>query len=74
MTIYRITQGIEIKFWNLVILLMEDEGPLMKTIRSINQTTGKSVVNILLLILVWAAIGFISGMIIGRFILMFQLL
>ena len=74
MTIYCLTQHIEIQFWNLVILLMEDEGPLMKTIRSINQTTGKSVVNILLLILVWAAIGFISGMIIGRFILMFQLL
>jgi hypothetical protein len=74
MTIYRLTQHIEIQFWNLVILLMEDEGPLMKTIRSINQTTGKSVINILLLILVWAAIGFISGMIIGRFILMFQLL
>jgi hypothetical protein len=74
MTIYRITQGIEIKFWNLVILLMEDEGPLMKTIRTVKKTTGKSVVNIFLLILIWAAIGFVSGMIIGRFILIFQLL
>ena len=74
MTIYRITQDIEIKFWNLVILLMEDEGPFMKTIHTVKKTTGKSVVNIFLLILIWAAIGFVSGMIIGRLILIFQLL
>jgi hypothetical protein len=74
MTIYRITQGIEIKFWNIITPMMSDEGVLMKTIRSTKRGVRGQPLNIALLILIWAAIGFVSGMLIGRIILILQLL
>ena len=74
MTIYRITQGIEIKFWNIVTPMMSDEGALMKTIRYGKRGMRGQPLNIALLILIWAAIGFVSGMLIGRIILILQLL
>ena len=74
MTIYRITQGIEIKFWNIITPMMSDEGVLMKTIRSSKGGVLGKPLNIALLILIWAAIGFVSGMLIGRIIVILQLL
>ncbi|MBW6465032.1 MAG: hypothetical protein K0B06_00825 [Brevefilum sp.] len=74
MSIYRLAQNFEIKFWNAVIPVISEEGPLMKTIRSIKQIAPSKPRNIALLILVWAAIGFVSGVILGRLILIFQIL
>jgi hypothetical protein len=74
MSIYRFAQNFEIKFWNAVIPVISEEGPLMKTIRSIKQIAPSKPRNIALLILIWAAIGFVSGVILGRLILIFQIL
>ena len=74
MSVYRLAHHLEIKFWNAVIPVMAEEGPLMKTIRSIKQITPTKPRNIALLILIWAAIGFVSGVILGRLILIFQIL
>ena len=74
MTIYRLAQNLEIKFWNLIIPVMEEEGPLMKTIRSVKRVSREKHNLIAVLILIWAAIGFITGMIIGRVILLLQIL
>jgi hypothetical protein len=74
MTIYQITQGIEIKFWNAITPLMSEEGVLMKTIRAAKRHTGRKPINTALLILIWATIGFVSGMLIGRIIIILQLL
>jgi hypothetical protein len=74
MTIYRLAQDLEIKFWNAIIPAMQKEGSLMKTIRTAKRFSQNKAVNIILLIIIWAAIGFVSGMIVGRVIWLFQIL
>ena len=74
MTIHQITQGIENKFWNLITPLMTDEGVLMKAIRATKQGVQDKRINIILLIFIWAAIGFVSGMLIGRVITILQIM
>ena len=74
MMIYRLAQNIEIQFWNMIIAVMEVEGPLMKTIRSVKRASRTKPSLIAVLILIWAAIGFVTGLIIGRVILLLQLL
>jgi hypothetical protein len=74
MSVYRLAHNLEIKFWNVIIPVMAEEGPLMKTIRSIKQITPTKPRNIALLILIWAAIGFVSGVILGRLMMILQIL
>jgi len=74
MTIYHLAQTIEIKFWNVIIPIIEEEGPLMKTIHSIKRASRAKTGYIALLVFIWSAIGFVSGMIIGRVLWMLQFL
>lgn len=74
MTIYKMAQNLEIQFWNAIILVMTNEGLLMKTIRATKRGVHRKAINTAVLILIWAAIGFVSGMLIGRIILILQLL
>ena len=74
MSVYRLAQNLEIKFWKAVIPVMAEKGPLMKTIQSIKKFSPSKPRNIALLIMIWAAIGFVSGVILGRLILIFQIL
>ena len=74
MSVYRLANNLEIKFWNIIIPVMAKEGPLMKTIRSIKQITPTKPRNIARLILIWAAIGFVSGVILGRLMMILQIL
>lgn len=74
MTIYQMAQNIEIKFWNIIIPVMQAEGPLMKTIRSVKQVYHVKPRYFALLIFIWSAIGFVSGMIIGRVLWLLQIL
>ena len=74
MTIYRLAQTIEIKFWNLIIPVIEEEGPLMKTIHTLKRVSCAKAGYIALLVLIWSAIGFVTGMIIGRVFWMMQFL
>lgn len=74
MTIYRLAKNFEIRFWNVMIPVMEEEGPIMKTIHAMKRVSRGKPGLIALLVFIWAAIGFVSGMIIGRVIVLFQLL
>jgi len=74
MTTCGIVQDVEIKFWKVIIQVMADEGILMKTLRTTKKVLHGKALNVALLVLVWAAIGFVSGMLIGRVLLILQLL
>jgi hypothetical protein len=74
MTINQMTQNMEIRFWTLIIPFMEEKGPLMKTIRAAKRVSHEKPGLIALLILVWAAIGFVSGIILGRIFMLLQIL
>lgn len=74
MTIYRLAQTIEIKFWNVIIPVMEEEGPLMEIINFMKHVFRTKQSQIAFLVLVWSAIGFITGMIIGRVLWILQLI
>ncbi len=74
MTIYRLAQTIEIKFWNVIIPVIEEGGPLMKIMPSIKSVFRAKQSQIAMLVLVWSAIGFVTGMIIGRLLWMLQII
>lgn len=74
MTVNELTQYVEIRIWNLVIALIEQANPLMKVIQSSNQQRLAKNVLFLRLLIVWAAVGFVTGLIIGRIIWMMQLM
>jgi hypothetical protein len=74
MTINQLTQNLEIRLWSIIIPFIEENGPLMKTIRSAKRVSHDKPGLIALLILVWAAIGFVSGVILGRLFMLLQIL
>ena len=74
MTIYQIAQSVEIKFWNVIIPIIEEEGPLMKTMHSMKRFIQSKPSYVALLVLVWSAIGFVTGMIIGRILWILQII
>lgn len=74
MTICQLAQSIEIKFWNMIIPVMEEKGPLMKIIHSMKSFFHAKPSYIALLVLVWSAIGFVTGMIIGRVLWILQII
>lgn len=73
MSVHKMVQNFELKFWGIVIPIMEESGLLMKITRFFSRIIHSKVTKIFLVILVWAAVGFVSGLIIGRFIWMFKL-
>ena len=73
MTIHKLAQNFEMKFWDIAIPLLTEEGPIMKYINWINGVTKTRVGFLTLLVLVWAAVGFVSGLILGRLIWMVQI-
>lgn len=74
MTIANIAQRLEIKIWNIMIPVMDEKGALMKVISIIKHVYQSKPGYLILLIFVWAKIGFVSGLIFGRIIGMLQLL
>lgn len=74
MTINQIADVFEIKFWNIIIPFMEEKGPIMKIIRWFKKLINSKAGFLILLFLVWAAVGLIFGLTLGRVIWMFQLL
>ncbi len=68
MMIDKFAQRFELRFWDLVILIAQEEGPLMKIINESKRMKRSRLGTLLLLILVWAAVGFTVGLIFGRLI------
>ena len=74
MNIQQMTQRWEIKFWDLLTPIIAEEGPLMKKFHLIKINFRTKTAFLWLLGLVWAAVGFVSGMILGRVIDLLQFL
>ena len=72
MSIHNLTQDVEIKFWDFVINMMAEDGPISKLIRFIKSILDSRVGSLALLIIVWASVGFIAGMIIGKIVSLIQ--
>ncbi|MDF1519927.1 MAG: hypothetical protein RQ728_04420 [Brevefilum sp.] len=68
----KFTQQCEIRFWDIVIMIAQEEGPVMKLIKKSRESNGSRLGTFLLLILIWAAVGFTVGMIFGRLMALFQ--
>lgn len=73
MSIQSISQHIERKFWGAVTPILEKEGPIMKTTNLFYRFIHTKVGYITLLILLWGAIGFVAGLILGRIIGYYQI-
>ncbi len=65
-------QKFEIKLWNLLIPFMESEGPLMRNLTTFKTILNNRLIFLVLLVFLWAKIGFIAGMVTGRLILLIQ--
>ena len=74
MFLIKVVQTLEINLWGLLILMLQEEGPLMKTIEWLKRVMQKKSGYITVLIVVWSAIGFVVGVVLGRIIWMLQLL
>ena len=64
----------EINFWGLLILLFQEEGPLMKFIEWLKKVMQKKSGYLAVLMIVWSSIGLVIGLVLGRIIWMLQLL
>ena len=68
MSLHKITQKMEIKFWDAVIPCLKDDGFLMNGIKRFYDFLHTKAGYLCLMILLWSAIGFVSGLILGRII------
>ncbi|MBG0788543.1 MAG: hypothetical protein H0S79_25935 [Anaerolineaceae bacterium] len=67
----RLVRKMEVKFWDIVTPLMDENGPILKTKIVLNKTLHTKAGFLGLLILVWSAVGFTAGMVIGKVISLF---
>jgi len=74
MTLLKVALLLEINFWSFLILLMQEEGPVMKIVHWLKMIMQKKSGYLAALILVWSAVGFLIGMVLGRIIWMLQLM
>jgi hypothetical protein len=72
MSINKLAQHFEVQFWDIIILIAQEEGLLMKTIKKANSIGRSRIKTFLLLILVWSAVGFTVGLIFGKVISILQ--
>jgi len=73
MTIHKVTQDFEIKFWDILIWFMKEEGPLSKFMRWFTDVIHSKAGFFTVLIILWAIMGFIMGIVLGRVIWILQL-
>lgn len=74
MALLKVVQLLEINIWSLLILLLQEEGPLMKIIHWIRRVMQTKSGYLTVLIIIWSGIGFVFGLVLGRIIWMLQLL
>ena len=72
MIIDKFAERFELRFWDIVILIAQEEGLLMKTIKKAKEKIHSRFGTLIILILVWAAVGFTVGLIFGRLISLLQ--
>lgn len=69
----RIIRKIELKFWDTVTPLMDSNGPILKSKQVVYKTLHSKAGFMGTLVLVWSAVGFVSGLLIGKIISIFPL-
>jgi len=72
MRIEKVFQGYETRFWKVVTPMMGDKGILMKIVQFFQNILKSQVGYLILLGIIWAAVGFLSGMMLGRVIYLVQ--
>jgi hypothetical protein len=72
-SLVELSQFVEIKFWNIVTPMMAEKGPLMKIIKTHQRILSSRAGYLMTLLIVWAAVGFLSGMVLGRIIWIVQM-
>ena len=68
MIIDKFSERFELRFWDIVTLIAQEEGPLMKLVKKSKEMKRSRFGTLLILILVWATVGFTVGLIFGKLI------
>lgn len=66
MIIDKFTERFELRFWDIVTIIAQEEGPLMKLVKKSKEMKRSRFGTLLILILVWATVGFTVGIIFGK--------
>lgn len=69
----RLIRKMEVKFWDTVTPLMDKNGPILKTRKVLSKTIHSKAGFLGILILVWSAVGFTAGLLIGKLISLFPI-
>lgn len=69
----RLIRKMEVKFWDTVTPLMDKNGPILKTRKAFSKTIHSKAGFLGILILVWSAVGFTAGLLIGKLISLFPI-
>jgi hypothetical protein len=73
MTVKTIFQKSEMQFWKMLTPMMGEKGFLMKVVEFLRKIFRSRIGYFGLLAVIWASIGFLSGVVLGRVIWMVQL-
>jgi hypothetical protein len=71
--ICKLAQQCETKFWECLIPVLAEKGPMNKLIEWFKQIFYTKIGYFTLLLFVWAAVGFVLGMIVGKVIWFLQI-
>jgi hypothetical protein len=74
MTIAKLAETCETKMWLFLIPILDEEGLLMQVFNFTKRLTRTKIGFLCLLFLIWAAVGFIFGLVLGRMIWIIQAL
>jgi hypothetical protein len=61
------------KFWHFVIDMLDEDGPIVTFIQFFKRIIDTRIGSLALLIIVWASVGFIAGLIIGKLVSLIQI-
>ncbi len=74
MCIHELARTIELNFWKTVIPAMEDKGMIMKIMQALYRIIHTKMGYLMLLIIIWGAVGFTAGLLLGRLLILFNLI
>lgn len=74
MSLLKIVLMLELNVWGLMILMFQEEGPIMRFVQWLKIVMQTKSGYLAVLLVVWSSIGFVGGLVIGRIIWMLQML
>ena len=74
MTIAKLAETCETRIWLFLIPILNEKGPIMKIINSSKRFVKTKAGFLTLLLIIWAAVGFLFGIVLGRMIWIIQAL